>query len=147
MSFSSSKSSLQWSYAPAPLTFEDTPCFCSVAYHPCSSNNGYCTHLCLLNPTGNTCACPDEEDGRSCSTSPVPPTAPSPTTEPPTTTQQPATAPVDYCAPQPCENGAACEMIGNDNKCHCERYYAGKNCSVELCKLHLWIVLSYNVIT
>ena len=32
-----------------------------VAINPCASNNGGCSHLCLLStaPGGHTCACPD----------------------------------------------------------------------------------------
>ena len=40
--------------------------------NPCGSNNGGCSHLCLISPGGNTfkCACPDyfllSRDGRTC---------------------------------------------------------------------------------
>ena len=32
-----------------------------IAFNPCGSNNGGCSHLCLLStePGGRTCACPD----------------------------------------------------------------------------------------
>ncbi|KAF5269791.1 hypothetical protein FQA39_LY08572 [Lamprigera yunnana] len=40
----------------------------------CNSNNGGCTHLCLLKPAGYSCACPIgiklSEDGRSCTEGP-----------------------------------------------------------------------------
>ncbi|XP_074041420.1 LDL receptor related protein 4 isoform X2 [Leptinotarsa decemlineata] len=43
--------------------------------HPCSNNNGGCTHLCLLKPKGHACACPTgiklEDDGKSCANGPV----------------------------------------------------------------------------
>ena len=108
-----------------------------LADHPCSRNNGYCTHLCLITPSGYQCACPDVDDGRSCSTTPAPPpTTPSTTTEP---TKTPPPTLFDYCQLQPCENGASCEfqMTDNDYTCHCVGYYKGKNCSEELSELCL----------
>uniref|UniRef100_A0A673NGJ6 Low density lipoprotein receptor-related protein 4 n=1 Tax=Sinocyclocheilus rhinocerous TaxID=307959 RepID=A0A673NGJ6_9TELE len=35
----------------------------------CGVNNGGCTHLCLARSNSFVCACPDEPDGRPCSTS------------------------------------------------------------------------------
>lgn len=35
----------------------------------CGVNNGGCTHLCLAKSNSFVCACPDEPDGRPCSTS------------------------------------------------------------------------------
>lgn len=102
--------------------------FFILANHPCRNSNGYCTHLCLIKPNGYQCACPDEDDGRECSTTPAPP---------PTTPTQPlTTTPVDYCALQPCQNEAKCKGTDNDYMCHCVGYYYGKNCSIELGKLN-----------
>ncbi|KAG7257364.1 hypothetical protein CRUP_022800, partial [Coryphaenoides rupestris] len=38
----------------------------------CGANNGGCTHLCFAKTNSFVCACPDEPDGRPCSTSYVP---------------------------------------------------------------------------
>ena len=46
----------------------------ALATNPCASNNGGCSHLCLLSNTsaGHTCACPDGNgyqlaaNGRDC---------------------------------------------------------------------------------
>ncbi|KAA8596151.1 hypothetical protein FQN60_011442 [Etheostoma spectabile] len=38
----------------------------------CGVNNGGCTHLCFAKTNSFVCACPDEPDGRPCSTSYVP---------------------------------------------------------------------------
>lgn len=35
----------------------------------CGVNNGGCTHLCFARASDFVCACPDEPDGRPCSTS------------------------------------------------------------------------------
>lgn len=35
----------------------------------CGVNNGGCTHLCFAKTNSFVCACPDEPDGRPCSTS------------------------------------------------------------------------------
>lgn len=41
-----------------------------VMANPCSSNNGGCSHLCLITPTGFSCACSTginlQADGRTC---------------------------------------------------------------------------------
>ncbi|OWF40727.1 low-density lipoprotein receptor-related protein 4-like isoform X2 [Mizuhopecten yessoensis] len=37
----------------------------------CSDNNGGCTHLCLANPYGYTCACPDKKGSIACLMYPV----------------------------------------------------------------------------
>ncbi len=44
---------------------------CSVflGTNHCGVNNGGCTHLCLARSNSFVCACPDEPDGRPCSTS------------------------------------------------------------------------------
>lgn len=39
----------------------------------CGVNNGGCTHLCFAKTNSFVCACPDEPDGRPCSTSEWPP--------------------------------------------------------------------------
>ena len=80
--------------------------------HPCSNNNGNCTHLCLMKPSGYQCACPDD-DGANCSASYV-----------------------NYCMLHPCQNGGTCEVIGNDHQCTCPGFYGGKDCSVDLSKLY-----------
>lgn len=46
----------------------------------CGVNNGGCTHLCFARASDFVCACPDEPDGRPCSTIPgVVPPGPEPT--------------------------------------------------------------------
>lgn len=46
---------------------------CSLSSHLgtnlCGVNNGGCTHLCFAKTNSFVCACPDEPDGRPCSTS------------------------------------------------------------------------------
>lgn len=46
----------------------------SIVAHACSQDNGGCSHLCLLEPTGHTCSCPVgitiQSDGRTCATLP-----------------------------------------------------------------------------
>lgn len=116
--------------------------FSSLAQHPCSNHNGYCTHLCLSTPTRYQCACPDEDDGRICSTTPVKPT----TTEPPPTTKP--TTPVDYCVSQPCLNGGRCKVKNKKDfqnekdrevryKCQCSGYHGGENCEIDIGKLKI----------
>ncbi|KAL9988042.1 hypothetical protein ACROYT_G002440 [Oculina patagonica] len=98
--------------------------------HPCRTSNGDCTHLCLTIPSGYTCGCPTVvDDGQDCSTSPI--TTPPPT-QPTTPTTVPTTVPVDYCTPDPCQNGATCTMLGTGYKCDCQGYYGGVNCSVDI---------------
>ena len=118
--------------------FEAIYLFCSSASRPYYINNGYCTHLCLLNPFGYRCVCPDKEDDRPCSTVPALPTTtavptiddrprstvpalPTTTAVPtiddrplstvpalPTTTAVPT---VDYCAnPDTCQHEASCSI-------------------------------------
>ena len=83
----------------------------SLVDHPCAKNNGGCTHLCLIKPSGYQCACPTVfEDVGPCS---------------------------NHCKLEPCKNDASCEMIGSDYKCHCVGYYGGKTCSVDISKYDL----------
>nr|CAD7429648.1 unnamed protein product [Timema monikensis] len=46
----------------------------NVAENACGSDNGGCSHLCLRNPSGYSCACPTgtvlREDGETCNTPP-----------------------------------------------------------------------------
>lgn len=50
-----------------------TTCECPYSSHLgtnlCGVNNGGCTHLCFAKTNSFVCACPDEPDGRPCSTS------------------------------------------------------------------------------
>lgn len=41
----------------------------SLGTNLCGVNNGGCTHLCFAKTNSFVCACPDEPDGRPCSTS------------------------------------------------------------------------------
>ena len=105
--------------------------FFFLASHPCFVSNGFCTHLCLLKPTGYQCACPDEDDVQPCSTLPVPPTTPSTTTE--------TTTAIDYCKdPNLCKNGAKC-LIDNDQLtgflCECKGYFRGLACEIPIGRL------------
>ncbi|KAG9352113.1 hypothetical protein JZ751_020526 [Albula glossodonta] len=71
----------------------------------CGVNNGGCSHLCFAKTNSFVCACPDEPDGRPCSTSFVPTPAvrghastPSPNKIPKSATNKPnAAAPVVNC--------------------------------------------------
>lgn len=38
--------------------------------HPCSHENGGCTHLCLFKGQSYVCGCPDKSDGRVCKIEP-----------------------------------------------------------------------------
>lgn len=40
--------------------------------NPCASQNGDCTHLCLLGKVSYSCECPDKPDSRTCKTRTVP---------------------------------------------------------------------------
>ena len=106
--------------------FEAIYLFRSSASRPYYINNGYCTHLCLLNPFGYRCACPDKEDDRPCSTVPALPT----------TTAVPTTSP---CAiPDTCQHNAACSISRDSTlgyECECEGYFFGTNCERVLGKL------------
>ena len=105
--------------------------FCSSASRLYYINNGYCTHLCLLNPFGYRCACPDKEDTRPCSTVPAPPT----TTAAPTTTA----LPTKYCAnPDICQHDASCSISRDSTlgyECECVGYFFGTHCELVLGKL------------
>ena len=55
------------------VVFHPCPLYSSAASNPCGSNNGNCSHLCLLSAiatSGYTCDCPNglvlEDDQRSC---------------------------------------------------------------------------------
>lgn len=39
---------------------------------------------------------------------------------------------IDECASDPCQNGAWCEDLIKDYKCHCHAGYNGKNCEVDI---------------
>lgn len=39
---------------------------------------------------------------------------------------------IDECASNPCQNGAWCEDLVKDYKCHCYAGYEGKNCDVDI---------------
>ena len=110
----------------------------SLAVHPCMSGTSGCTHLCLIVPSGYKCDCPAViEDAQGCSVSYVPwPPTPS---QPPTTTPTTAapTTP-DYCASNPCENGATCETVDGSFSCECEVYFAGTTCSLNYGEFNLY---------
>ena len=94
-----------------------------IAVNPCASNNGGCSHLCLLSTASSryTCACPDglglhlAANLRTC----INPS--SPTTSPTTvaTTSPPALS----CVPA-CKNGGTC--IGSI--CACASGWTGSYC-------------------
>ena len=142
----------------------------NAADHPCAKNNGGCTHLCLIKPSGYQCACPTViKDKRPCSTSLI--TQPSSTIKPPTAAQcacptvtkdkipsstslvnqssstiKSPTAASDYCKRlHPCDNEGTCKTIGNDYKCDCVGYYGGKTCSVDFSKLYIFCASSFRV--
>lgn len=47
-------------------------CLCAGT-NLCAVNNGGCTHLCFSRTNSLVCSCPDQPDGRPCSTSQWPP--------------------------------------------------------------------------
>lgn len=116
-------------------------CFCIcflLAKHPCISGTSGCTHLCLTVPSGYKCDCPAViDDAQKCSISfvtwPPPPTTP---TQPPTTTPTTEAPTTDYCASNPCENGATCETIDGSFLCECEVYFTGITCSLNYGKFN-----------
>lgn len=63
----SDKQAIVWCRSDIPSSI----CF-HLGTNLCGINNGGCTHLCFAKTNSFVCACPDEPDGRPCSTSKCP---------------------------------------------------------------------------
>ena len=105
-----------------------------LAFNPCASNNGGCSHLCLLSTVSAryTCACPDGLGLRLAANQRTCINAGSPVTPPPVpqviTTAPP---PALRCVPA-CQNGGTC--VGST--CRCALGWTGSYCQTGKIVMH-----------
>uniref|UniRef100_A0A4W3IBD4 LDL receptor related protein 1B n=1 Tax=Callorhinchus milii TaxID=7868 RepID=A0A4W3IBD4_CALMI len=86
--------------------------------NPCSKRN--CEGLCLLNPTGVTCLCPDGKNMINGTCIDV---------------DSPTALPYGSTCDLVCLNGGTCFVNEQDqSKCKCQPRYAGDQCQIDQCK-------------